>query len=180
VFKEARKAGIMLKARLAVVSLALALFSSAILQAQTAAAPPAPIPSQILTAKKVFISNAGGDFGHWNWSGGQARTYDEFYAAIKSWGRYELVSTPCDADLVLAIIGHHPVDTGGNDLSTVPQFGLVLIDPKTHIALWTLDENVPQGMGTQKSRDKGFEGAMNKLVADLKALTAQPAATANR
>ena len=169
----------MLNVRLAIASLGFAMMLSPVsaLLAQTAQAPAAPLPSQILTAKKVFISNAGGDFGHWSWSGGQARTYNEFYAAIKGWGRYELVSAPGDADLVLAIIGHHPIDTGGDNVFAVPQFGLMLMDPKTHIVLWTLDEHVSQGMGTQKTRDKNFEDALNKLVGDLKALTAQPAAT---
>ena len=30
-------------------------------------------------------------------------TYNEFYAAMKSWGRYELVSSPADADMVFEI-----------------------------------------------------------------------------
>jgi hypothetical protein len=78
---------------------------------------------------------------------------------------------------VLAIIGHHPIDTGGGDVNAVPQFGRVLMDPKTQTVLWTMNEHVSQGMGSQKTRDKNFEDALNKLVNDLKALTAQPAAT---
>src|SRR6266478_3790075 len=64
---------------------------------------PAPIPAQILTAKKVFIANGGGDESRYeaaSYSGGPDRAYNEFYAAMKTWGRYELVAAPGDADLV--------------------------------------------------------------------------------
>jgi hypothetical protein len=76
--KEARKEKAMLKIKLASASLGFAIISSAVVQAQNEVAPAAPLPSQILTAKKAFISNAGGDLGNWRWSGGQARTYNEF------------------------------------------------------------------------------------------------------
>jgi hypothetical protein len=64
--------------------------------------PPAPVPSPIAAAKKVFISNAPGNnlpaaFG------GPDRTYNEFYAAMKGWGHYELVAAPSEADLILEI-----------------------------------------------------------------------------
>src|SRR6266576_7247326 len=62
----------------------------------------APLPMQIFTARKVFISNAGGDtLGYY--SGGPARAYDKLYAVLKGWGRYELVAAPGDAELVLEI-----------------------------------------------------------------------------
>src|SRR6267378_3015412 len=52
---------------------------------------PAPLPAQIYTARKVFLSNAGdetlGDF-----SGGPDRAYNQLYAALKGWGRYEVVA----------------------------------------------------------------------------------------
>jgi hypothetical protein len=42
--------------------------------------------------------------------------------------------------------------------------------------LWTVSEGIP--LGLKKTRDKGFDDAIEKLVGDLKALTAQPAAAA--
>ena len=38
-----------------------------------------------------------------SYSGGPDRAYNEFYAAMKTWGRYELVAAPRDADLVFEI-----------------------------------------------------------------------------
>ena len=68
--------------------------------------PPAPVPPLILAAKKVFIANGGGDeslFDMPQYSGGPDRLYNEFYASMKSWGRYELVSSPGEADLVFEV-----------------------------------------------------------------------------
>src|SRR6266567_38086 len=49
---------------------------------------PAPLPAQIFTARKVFVSNAGGDtLG--DYSGGPDRAYNQLYTALKGWGRYD-------------------------------------------------------------------------------------------
>jgi len=170
----------MLKVRLAAISLGIAtmLTTSSGLLAQ---APAAPLPSQILTAKKVFISNAGSGVDEKLWSGGPAQPYNELYAAIKGSGRYQIVASPADADIVLQISFADPLtDVGGSKDSgstsfTTPQLKLVLLDPKTRIALWTLYSKTSIAhMG--KGRDQALADATGKLVGDLKALTAQPAA----
>ena len=63
--------------------------------------PAAPAPVPIFSAKKVFVSNATGEIRLP--LGNPDLAYDEFYAAMKSWGRYEIVSSPADADLVFEI-----------------------------------------------------------------------------
>jgi hypothetical protein len=179
VFNEERKERTMLKVRLAVMSLAIAMMLPlvSVLQAQ---APAAPIPSQILTAKKVFISNAGAFIDQKIWTGGTAQPYNELYAALKSWGHFELLAAPADADLVLQISYEDPLTrvnvvngTGGD--SDSPQFKLALVDTKTHIVLWTLYESTSISH-LQKGRDQALQDAINKLVDDLKALTIPPAA----
>src|SRR5258708_38034840 len=62
----------------------------------------APIPSQISAAKRVFVANAGGEqppSDGQQFSGDSDRAYNQFYAAMKTWGKYELVGAPADADL---------------------------------------------------------------------------------
>jgi hypothetical protein len=149
----------MSKFRFAFALLCFALIAPAapVLHAQTADAVAAPLPTQITTAKKVFISNAGV---------GKGNIYNDFYAAIKSWGRYELVAAPAGADLVL-------------EISLSPETGcesskvkLVLLDTRTRIALWTFTERV-QAAARQKTAEKNSQDAMNNLVGDLKLLTAQ-------
>jgi len=178
VFKKERKVIPMLKVRLAVASLGLAMVSSAVMQAQTQAAPTAPIPSQILTAKKVFISNAGGLLDLNTVSGDSKRDYNQFYAAIQNWGNYQLVGSPAEADLVLQISIIYIPRQIGADVTPFPSFRLAVLDPKTNIALWVMDEFLvdrpSMGMIREKNRDKAFDDAIAKLVSDLKALTAQP------
>jgi hypothetical protein len=100
----------------------------------------APIPAQIFTAKKVFIANGGGDESRYeeaSYSGGPDRTYNEFYAAMKTWGRYELVAVPGDADLVfeirLTIFQLQRVHVLSHDSPAIDsQFRVVIRDAKTH------------------------------------------------
>lgn len=173
----------MQKVRLVVASLGLAMIlpASTTLFAQAASrVPTAPLPSQILTAKKVFLSYAGGVLDQNLWSGGPAQPYNELYAAIKSWRQYEIVTAPADADLVLQISFANPVtgvsgsEESGYSSSSAPQLKLVLLDPKTHIVLWTFNEETSIGH-LQKGRDHSLQNAIDKLVGDLKALTAPPA-----
>jgi hypothetical protein len=162
----------MLKVKLAVAFLGFAMMlpASSVLFAQTANnTPAAPLPSQILTAKKVFVANTGEGYDSRAWSGGPDRMYNEFYAALKSCGRYELVTAPADSDLLMK------VNVVSNPLEW--QFQLMLLDPKTQTPLWTIYEPI-KITGLQKTRDKNFDDAINKLVGDLKALTAPPAGSA--
>jgi hypothetical protein len=168
----------MSKARLAVVSLGLAMSLPILPALQAQIAKPAPLPSQILTAKKAFISNAGGLLDLNMVSGDPRRDYNQFYATIQAWGRYELVASPADADLVLQISIIYIPRQMGAEVIPFPSFRLALLDPKTNLALWVLDEFLVDKPGfsmiREKNRDKAFDDAINRLVADLKALTAQP------
>jgi hypothetical protein len=153
-----------------------------VLNAQQSKAPaPAPVPAQIAAAQKVFISNAGGAsletvIDETVFNGGPDRPYNEFYGSMKNWGRYELVSSPADADLVLEI-SWVLTDTGLR-LPVLGQLRLVVIDPKTHVTLWNITEYV-RGALLLGNRDKNFDQAMNTVVARLKALMLPPSPSAN-
>src|SRR5262249_27964471 len=76
------------------------------------APPGAPVPAQIITGRKAFVSNLGADTSLIlpdHYSGGTDRAYNQFYAAMKGWGRYELVAVPADADLILALSWLAPI-----------------------------------------------------------------------
>lgn len=59
--------------------------------------------------EKVFIANAGGDFGvdpsivNVVEGGPAERAYNEFFSGMKSWGRYQLVANPVRADWVFEV-----------------------------------------------------------------------------
>ena len=139
---------------------------------------PAPVPPQIASAKKVFISNAGGEsfedvIDQTVFDGGPDRPYNQFYAAVKNWGRFDIVSSPADADLVLEI-SWVLTDTGLR-LPVLGQLRLMIIDPRTHVTLWNLTEYV-RGAILLGNRDKNFDQAMTTILNRMK-LLAVPAAT---
>jgi hypothetical protein len=143
-------------------------------QKKPAQAPPAPIPAQIPAAKKVFIANGGGDEARYDdplYSGGPDRPYNEFYAAMKSSGRFELVATPADADLVFEIrLTVFRLQRGrvlSDDAPTSDsQFRLVIRDPRTRQTLWALSEHAQVAV-LQGNRDKNFEQALTAIVAEV-------------
>jgi len=166
--------------------LATSLFCDCLSAAQKSKqAPPAPTPSLIFTAKKVFIANAGGDeslFDSPQYNGGPDRLYNEFYAAMKSWGRYEIVSAPDDADLVFEISltivqPRRSEPTGDNNPIYDSQFHLAIRDMKTHVILWGLTEHAETAI-LQSNRDKNFERALAGIMSELRRVAgpAQPAA----
>src|ERR1700685_2556880 len=147
---------------------------------------PGPVPSEIMTAKTAFISNAGAECnpaGAVGFSGDADRAYNEFYAAMKAWGRYGLTAAPGDADLALEISFACP-PSGSNSVREVngnadsdPRFRLAIVDIKTREVLWVLIEHVKPAL-LQGNRDKNFDDAMAKLVDDAKALAASSASSA--
>jgi hypothetical protein len=142
---------------------------------------PAPVPAQISAAQKVFISNAGGEsletvIDETVFNGGPDRPYNQFYDAMKTWGRCELVSSPADADLVLEI-SWALTDTGLR-LPVLGQLRLVVIDPKTHVTLWNITEYV-RGAVLLSNRDKNFDQAMTTVVGRMKSLMLSPAPAAD-
>ena len=74
-------------------------------------------------------------------------SYNDIYAALQTWGRYKLVNSPEQADLVFQLRGIAPVTdvTGGRGgvySVTSPAFQLTILDPKSNIALWTITSPV--------------------------------------
>jgi hypothetical protein len=148
---------------------------------------PAPLPAQIYSGKRVFVSNAGGDNNHL-YSGEPERLYNQFYAALKSWGRYDLAGSPAEADLVFEISFRNPfvgenVSGGGGQTSvssrsvTDPQFRLAIADPGTRVTLWVFTEHIQPAL-LQGNRDKNFDQSVNAIVNDLRNVAGQPRAIA--
>jgi hypothetical protein len=138
----------------------------------------APIPAQILAARKVFIANAGADIAAqatFKRAGQPDQAYNNFYAAMQSWGKFDLVSNPADADLVFEIRFAAPLYYNGNLASYAPQFGLNIVDVKTHFVLWSLAEPV-EGAFRKTTWLKNFDQGLGLLMDDLKKLTAAPTA----
>jgi hypothetical protein len=136
--------------------------------------PAAPIPAQIAAAKKVFVSNLGEASPYSNnvasYAGGPNRAYNQFYDAMKTWGKYELVSAPAAADLVFEIAFQYTAFP-----AATRELRLLIVDPKTDIPLWGFAEYV-EPAGAAKNREKNLNLAMTVLVNDVKKVATPPAA----
>ena len=115
----------------------------------------APLPAQFLAAKKVFISNRGSEEGAPVINGSVDLPYDEFYAFMNNWGKYELVTSPNEADLILEI-GYRG------------RLHLVIFEPRTHVILWTFNQRLIN------LRQKDIDQAMVSLVDQLRAKAGAP------
>ena len=162
------------------------LLCSLFLAAATAVAQQAaaPVPAAILSAGKVFLSNAGSDGGLFPhpFSGTPDRPYSQLYAALKSWGQYDLVGDPAEADLVLELRllapnGPANADKTKGASDPLPTFRLVIYDRKTHYVLWALTESI-DGALMQKGHDHNFDEALDALLDDLKQVTGKTPAHA--
>ena len=119
------------------------------------AGPPAPVPAPIPAARKVFISNAGVDpisLQILRQVGDAGDPFNQFYAAMKRWNRFDLVGAPSEADLVFEV-------RFATELANCKQESLIrfwpeplpdleaqlkvtILDAKTHFILWTVDAPV--------------------------------------
>jgi hypothetical protein len=159
---------------------ARAAFYLVLIGSVTAATPPAhaqknvtvevaPVPAPILSAKTVFIANAADDStpSVVKFTGSPDVVYDEFYAAVKASGRYQIVDTPADADMIFEI------NYKGNP--AIPaELDLHILDVKTHTLLWTIREQVP-GVFLTKNVGKKIKQTIDRIVADVLALYGAPA-----
>lgn len=144
----------------------------------------APVPAQILTAKRVFISNAGGEsygsetyFRLTKYDGGPDRFYNQLYAAMKNWGRYELTDSPATADVVYEARFTSPIVDKRTKYDFVydPQLTLTITDPKTRIALWSLTEHIEPARN-RESDNRNFDFAVSRIVDKAKLLVESPTA----
>jgi hypothetical protein len=166
------------KAVAGVSLLILLLQVSALAAEQAKLAPTAPIPRQILVAKKVFIANAGGDERPDGsiFNGGPERVYNGFYAEVRAAGRYEIVDTPAGADLLFEIGFTAPMVSGVGDRGDStkrydPQLRLAIRDPKTNALLWAITQHVQWAI-LEGNLDKNFDQALARIVRDLQRLSA--------
>jgi hypothetical protein len=165
----------MIKRGISCIAFVTALAAIPALNAQqNKATPSAPVPVGIITGKRVFISNAGVDgtsLAAFKRVGDPNQPYNEFYAAMKNWGRYELVGAPADADLVFEIRFAAPLVAVGNVNTYGPELELAILDSKTHFRLWTFTAPV-EGAVRKATWDKNFSQGMASLMANVENLVA--------
>ncbi|MGA7155279.1 MAG: hypothetical protein WBY53_00435 [Acidobacteriaceae bacterium] len=113
-------------------------------------APAAPVPSDVLNAKKVFVGNAGSS----------PELYSRFVADLTACGRYTLVGSPAQADLVF-------------EFHDEP-LSVVMVEPSTQVVLTTVTAPyVPP----QRDQDQEATISAQNLVTSIKQLIGAPLST---
>ena len=148
------------------VLLTVSTFSAAAQTQQQPEIVSAPVPVQLVNAKRLFIANDSGDNDPaiTKYTGGPDGLYNQFYADIKALGRYDLVTAIADADVVLQLQVDYAVF---NRDFTYPKFKLEVRDPKTNVLLWSFTEPV-NGAFLAKTGRKNVAQSLGKLADDLK------------
>lgn len=135
--------------------------------------PIAPLPAMIVNARKIFLANGGGS----------NLAYDAFYSQMKEWGRYQVVGSPDEAELIVEIA--YRIDDKGtrvwsstntyNNTTQVhsahiidPQLILTIYDAKTKNSLWSETDHRRLAK-REKNREKETINSAIRLVDDLKA-----------
>lgn len=150
--------------------------------------PPAPLPTVVTNAKKIFLVN----------DGGSDLAYDAFYSAMKSWERYTIVGTPDDADVIMELayqVKHGGTITsatsngwamrnrntttynGGTHFYTIeipdPQLALTIYDAKSKQLVWSATDHRRLAR-REKNREKEIINSAERLVDELKARVSAP------
>lgn len=137
------------------------LISSVIVCAQSPNA--VPVPSQLATAKTVFVGYAG---SRWYSQADGILLYQSLRTGLASMG-YTLVQSPADAEL--AIEASVPADA----LAEI-RLHIAVYDTKTHALLWAFDE--PLNGRLDKTVPKNIDKSVEQFKADLRALSSGPPA----
>jgi hypothetical protein len=134
--------------------------------------PTAPLPTIVANARKVFLTNGGGS----------NLAYDSFYSEIKTWGKYQIVGSPDDADLIVELA--YRVEQGGTRVwsstntytgatqvhsaqITDPQLVLTIYDAKSKQSLWAAVDHRRLAR-LEKNREKETIKSAERLVNELK------------
>jgi hypothetical protein len=160
--------------KLLCVSLASVLVSTQLTLAQSTT-PTAPVPSQIQQAQTIFLTNSGSDP---NFPIDATKAFNDIYAALKTWGRYKLVNSPDQADLVFKLKDIAPItevtgNRGGVYSVASPAFQLTILDPKSRITLWTITSPVNVA-GKNEVLTRWVSIAETNLVSRIKVVAGQP------
>jgi len=129
--------------------LCVACIGASVSHAQTEKFPSAPRPTQLVAAKKIFVSIASNFVGSVN-----DQLYDQIYAALRNLNRFTLVGAPRDADVLAEFTVKDLLYTAN------------VIDPTTHTTLWSATEF--QDLASREATIvKNQQAVVDRLVADI-------------
>ena len=130
------------------------------------------VPMQVLSAKKIFLSNAGLDGSSIVAFSTFPKTktgmpYAGFVAAMTSWGHYDCVAAPADSDIVFEFRVESDFSSLNAPFASYSTFlSVVILDTKTQFVLWS----VKSPLDVNKKFDQNVGTAVTELMDSIKAL----------
>jgi hypothetical protein len=106
--------------------------------------------------------------------------YGDIYKALTAWGRYRLVSSPDQADLIFQLREVSTLTTMSGTDDTVytvnnPTFQLTIVDPKSSVTLWTITSPVSLA-GGKETRTRWLFISETNLISRIKVVAGEPLA----
>lgn len=152
-----------------ILSVAMLLIAALPLTAQAPVA--VRVPSQLATAKTVFLASGSAPTSGSNQSVIAQMVYSSVYTSLSAAGRYHLVSTPAEAELSMIISIQSYNSSVAFDSSTEYSFlRLEIYDVKTHTLLWALNEPIDIDFPNKKGLQKKVGQSVAALMVDLNGL----------
>jgi hypothetical protein len=142
---------------------------------------PAPLPSEIVEAKKVYLLN-GQTTSQGLTPNGNNLAFDALYSLMKEWGKFELVGSPKNADIVIELqyrpySGRSKSFTTYNTYTHTSQtisgtgggadFAIVIYDANSKEQLWTFSDACGSAYIVSNQR-KEVVLSVGRLVEQLK------------
>ena len=128
---------------------------------------------ETLSAQKVFLANGGAApvlAKAFSEAGLTNEPYSSFYSALRSWGNWQILSSPDGADLVLVVSAEA---SPGTYYKGMPNYNLDLelriIDGKTRLPLWTLRQPL-EGAFLKSTFERNYRSSITGLITQLKQL----------
>jgi len=131
------------------------------------------VPIQVLSAKKVFLSNLGADAEAsvaFRYIASPDAAYNGFFVAMKSLGQYDLTATPGESDLILEFRVTAAQLSSGSFIQYLTYLNLSVVDTKSHYVLWTLRSPLQ----VTKNIDEDVNVSIATLINSMKSLMATP------
>lgn len=142
--------------------------------------PPAPLPTPIITAQTVYLSKGQGSDPYLK--GGAEYAFDVFYSEVKGWGKYRIVGSRDEADLVFELsyssqrVGTRVWSTtntytGATQVHSTPEMDprvtFTVYDRKTGFSLWSAQEKRDTAR-RRKNRQKNLTNTLHEMVQNFR------------
>ena len=130
-----------------------------------------PVPTELSSARTLFIANLGEDeFPYPGDAAGVPQgVYQRVYTAVSGWGRYHLTSSPAEADLILEIRSYFV----GTEHTSLPfaarRLDYAIVDRTTHVTLWAGTIHVERA-ARQRTLETNLDKAISYFVENFKTL----------